>query len=294
MATVSFYPLDPIPYCLSLLRLLATKVGSSGISLSGGQKQRLALARAVYATKSVILLDDILSGLDADTEEHIFKSLFARNGLFRRMGTTVLLSTHAVQRLAYADHIVAMESDGSIAEQGTLEELKNSGGYLSHLKAQYKDQASDEARPQQHEATNSVLNVSDQVNHDAMEGEMTRQNGDFALYLYYFGSVHWASSAFWMTFFVLEGVAPKLSELLVKSWVSALKAHGSAVNTFYLGLYALVSIITAFALVGGAYHLLMFFAPRSAQTLHKRLLKSVMHAPLSFFTSVDTGTTMNR
>lgn len=97
-----------------------------------------------------------------------------------------------------------------------------------------------------------------------------------------------------MTFFVLEGVAPKLSELLVKSWVSALKAHGSAVNTFYLGLYALVSIITAFALVGGAYHLLMFFAPRSAQTLHKRLLKSVMHAPLSFFTSVDTGTTMNK
>ncbi|KAF4769687.1 hypothetical protein HAV15_011431 [Penicillium sp. str.  len=272
----------------------STEVGSSGISLSGGQKQRLALARAVYACKSVILLDDILSGLDAETEEHIFKSLFARKGLFRRMGTTVLLSTHAVQRLAYADHIVAMESDGSIAEQGTLEELKTSGGYLSHLKAQYKEQASDEVRPQQHEATNSVLNVSDQGNHDAMEGGLTRQNGDFALYLYYFGSVHWASSAFWMTFLVLEGVASKLSELLVKSWVSALESQGSAVNTFYLILYALVSIIAAFALVGGAYHLLMFFAPRSAQTLHKRLLNSVMHAPLSFFTSVDTGTTMNR
>ncbi|CAI7612922.1 unnamed protein product, partial [Penicillium discolor] len=259
-----------------------------------GQKQRLALARAVYARKSVILLDDILSGLDAETEEHIFKSLFARKGLFRRMGTTVLLSTHAVQRLAYADHIVAMESDGSIAEQGTLEELKRSGGYLSHLKAQYKDQASDEVRPQQHEATNPALNVSDQGNHDAMEGELTRQDGDFALYLYYFGSVHWASSAFWVTFFVFEGVASKLSELLVKSWVSALESHGSAVNAFYLGLYALVSIIAAFALVGGAYHLLMFFASRSAQALHKRLLNSVMHAPLSFFTSVDTGTTMNR
>lgn len=89
MATVSFYLLDPLCYCLYLFQFLATKVGSSGISLSGGQKQRLALARAVYARKSVILLDDILSGLDAETEEHIFKSLFARKGLFRRMGTTV-------------------------------------------------------------------------------------------------------------------------------------------------------------------------------------------------------------
>lgn len=206
----------------------------------------------------------------------------------------MLLSTHAVHRLSYADHIVAMKGDGSIAEQGTLEELKASGGYLAHLKAQYKSQANDKVNPQQQEATNPVLDSSDQRNHDAMEGELTRQNGDFSLYLYYFGSVHWASSAFWMTFFVLEGVSPKLSELLVKSWVSALATHGSAVNPFYLGLYALVSIITAFALVGGSYHLFMFFAPKSAETLHKRLLNSVMHAPLSFFTSVDTGTTMNR
>ncbi|OQE34379.1 hypothetical protein PENCOP_c018G04493 [Penicillium coprophilum] len=272
-----------------------TKVGSSGISLSGGQKQRLALARAVYACKNIIILDDILSGLDADTEEHIFKSLFAGNGLFRRLGTTVLLSTHAINRLSYADHVVAMKGDGSIAEQGTLEELKANAGYLTLLKAQYKDLASDETSPQKYEALNVVLNNSDQRSQvDPMEGDLTRQSGDFSLYLYYFGSVHWSSSAFWMTFFVLEGVSPKLSELLVKSWVGSLEVHGSSVNSFYLGLYALVSIMTALALVGGAYHLFMFFAPRSAETLHKRLLTSVMHAPLSFFTSVDTGTTINR
>jgi ABC-type multidrug transport system fused ATPase/permease subunit len=97
-----------------------------------------------------------------------------------------------------------------------------------------------------------------------------------------------------MTFFVVEGVSPKLSELLVKIWVSSLENHGTVVNSFYLGIYALVSITTAFALLGGAYHLFMFFAPRSAETLHKRVLISVMHAPLSFFTSVDTGTTLNR
>lgn len=46
---------------------LATQVGSAGISLSGGQKQRLSLARAVYAKKELVILDDVFSGLDAET-----------------------------------------------------------------------------------------------------------------------------------------------------------------------------------------------------------------------------------
>lgn len=274
--------------------ILATKVGSSGISLSGGQKQRLALARAVYACNDVIMLDDIFSGLDADTEEHVFKALFARNGLFRKLHTTVILATHAVHRLSYADHIVALDSDGSVAEQGTLEELKANGGYVALLKAQYKEQANDGRDPQQKDTT-SVLVGADQGNPiDDTAEELARGNGDFALYSYYFGSVHWASSLLWMTLLVLEGSLPKLSELVVKYWVSALDKNGSSVNSFYLGIYASVSIIAVFALVGGAYHLIVFFSPRSAKTLHERLLRSVMHAPLSFFTSVDTGTTMNR
>jgi ATP-binding cassette, subfamily C (CFTR/MRP), member 1 len=96
-----------------------TIVGSRGITLSGGQKQRMALARALYAKEDVIFLDDIFSGLDADTEEHIFSKLFTRNYLIRELGTTVVFVTHAVPRLPYADYILAMNSNGTTAEQGT-------------------------------------------------------------------------------------------------------------------------------------------------------------------------------
>ena len=72
-----------------------TVIGSRGVTLSGGQKQRVALARAVYADASLLILDDIFSGLDADTEEHIFSCLFSKQGLFRRRETTVILVTHA-------------------------------------------------------------------------------------------------------------------------------------------------------------------------------------------------------
>ncbi|KAJ5898747.1 hypothetical protein N7495_003491 [Penicillium taxi] len=271
-----------------------TKVGSAGISLSGGQKQRLALARAVYAEKPVVILDDIFSGLDAETEEHIFKNLFSRNGLFRRLRTTVLLATHAVHRLSYADHIVAMGSDGSIFEQGTLKKLKADGGYVT-LMAQHKTQARDEGDGQQQKTPRNVITSSGPGHTiDAMTEVLSRQNGDLSLYAYYFRSVSWASAALSIILLAIAGVVGKLSDLLVNIWVSALERTGSSVNPFYLGLYGMLSIMTNVTLVGGAYHYIMIFTPLSSIRLHERLLKTVMHAPLTFFTSVDIGTITNR
>lgn len=54
-----------------------------------------ALARAVYARRNLIILDDVLSALDATTERHIVDSLIGPKGLFKELGTTVLLITHA-------------------------------------------------------------------------------------------------------------------------------------------------------------------------------------------------------
>ena len=272
-----------------------TKVGSSGISLSGGQRQRLVLARAVYACKDVVMLDDIFSGLDADTEEHISRNLFAKGGLFRRLGTTVLLVTHAVHRLSYADHIIVMQSGGSIAEQGSLEKLKANGGYVTLLNTEYKESADSATEPEQRETNEAQRADSDHSNQAGAVGEeVTRQDGDLGLYLYYLGSVYWASSVLWLGLFLFSGVSSNLSELLVNIWMDSLEKTGSSVNAFYIGLYGMLSIITTGGLAGGAYHYFLFFAPRSAESLHERLLESVIHAPVSFFTSVDIGTITNR
>lgn len=75
-------------------------VGSKGLKLSGGQKQRLSLARAVYARKQWAILDDILSGLDSLTEEHVFKRVIGPEGLFRQTGTSVILATHSSKYMA--------------------------------------------------------------------------------------------------------------------------------------------------------------------------------------------------
>lgn len=70
-----------------------TTIGSKGIVLSGGQSQRISLARAVYAQKDVIILDDVFSGLDAHTENAIFHNLLGTHGILRQFKTTVIIAS---------------------------------------------------------------------------------------------------------------------------------------------------------------------------------------------------------
>lgn len=231
--------------------------------------------------------------------------LFSQQGLFRKLGTTVLLVTHAVHRLSYADHVVAMTADGSIAEQGTFEQLKASGGYVAILEAEYKAKKLKELDIEQEKPANSMhaalieeeeeqlIQEENTELHVAQE-DLTRQTGDFSLYWYYLRSVHWASSALWAACFILYGVAIKLGEYVVNLWSEATEKEGNGANGLYLGIYGTLTLITMVCLLGGGYHYIIYFAPRSAKTLHARLLATVMNAPLSFFTSVDIGTTTNR
>jgi ATP-binding cassette subfamily C (CFTR/MRP) protein 1 len=96
-----------------------TRLGSKGVSLSGGQRARLALARAVYARKDIMLLDDVFSALDSNTQEAVYSRLLGPHGLLRELGTTVLLVTHWQKATAAADQILTLSQDGRIAYQGS-------------------------------------------------------------------------------------------------------------------------------------------------------------------------------
>ncbi|WP_120006714.1 ABC transporter ATP-binding protein [Nesterenkonia muleiensis] len=96
---------------------LESRIGEEGLSLSGGQRQRLALARAIAAKPSVLLLDDPLSALDVRTEERV-------TGRLRQVleGTTTLIVAHRPSTVAMADR-VALLHEGRIDDVGTHTEL---------------------------------------------------------------------------------------------------------------------------------------------------------------------------
>ena len=104
-----------------------TLVGERGITLSGGQKQRSAIARAVIRNPRILVLDDALSSVDTQTEEIILGRLKD----VMRHRTTILIS-HRVSTIREADQIVVLQS-GSIAEQGTHDELLVRGTYYPEL-----------------------------------------------------------------------------------------------------------------------------------------------------------------
>ncbi len=94
-----------------------TVVGERGISLSGGQKQRATIARALCAGATFLLLDDVLSSVDAETEREIFDGILSEKG-----ERTVLFSTHRMVSLSRCDRILVM-AEGRIVEEGTHDQL---------------------------------------------------------------------------------------------------------------------------------------------------------------------------
>jgi ATP-binding cassette subfamily B protein len=113
-----------------------TLVGERGITLSGGQRQRVALARALAADPRILILDDSLSSVDAQTEREILTRL--RPIL---AGRTSVLVSHRVAAVKDADRILVLDG-GRVAEQGTHDELLARGGLYASL---YREQLAAEA-----------------------------------------------------------------------------------------------------------------------------------------------------
>mmetsp|Transcript_47454 Transcript_47454/g.34738 ORF Transcript_47454/g.34738 Transcript_47454/m.34738 type:complete len:191 (+) Transcript_47454:614-1186(+) len=97
-----------------------TEIGEKGINLSGGQKARVSLARAVYSNKSIFLMDDPISALDANVKKSIFQNVFMK----KLAGKTRVLVTHAVDFLEHVDTIILMKKGQAILK-GNYQDIKD-------------------------------------------------------------------------------------------------------------------------------------------------------------------------
>ena len=99
-----------------------TPVGERGLTLSGGQKQRIAISRAMLIDPELLIFDDALASVDAETEEQILSAF-----LKTRRGRTNILVAHRVSTLQHADHIIVLDG-GRIVQQGSHDQLAQQPG----------------------------------------------------------------------------------------------------------------------------------------------------------------------
>ncbi len=104
-----------------------TVVGERGVTLSGGQKQRAAIARMLMQHTPIIVLDDSLSAVDAETDAKIRAALQHSFG-----DATVIIISHRITTLMQADKIVVLDG-GKVAQEGTHAELSRQDGIYRRI-----------------------------------------------------------------------------------------------------------------------------------------------------------------
>lgn len=104
-----------------------TFVGERGVTLSGGQKQRAAIARMLTQHTPIMIFDDSLSAVDAQTDAKIRKALEQRFG-----SASIILISHRITTLSKADQVIVLDH-GRIAEMGTPKELEKAGGLYQRI-----------------------------------------------------------------------------------------------------------------------------------------------------------------
>ncbi|KAJ5519615.1 ABC multidrug transporter [Penicillium fimorum] len=299
-----------------------TMIGSKGIMLSGGQKGRLALARAVYARKPLVILDDVFAGLDAETEQDVYTALFGAGGLLRQ-GTTTVLATNS-------NYIIVLGPGGTIVEQGMYSELISQGSYLASLDP--KENRSDETDRQ---GDNKTAALDDSVLRNANLNAENRPASDLTIYKLYVdktGRVSFfvffvlcSSFAFGLLFsrkstcglpFVLFILMARLTseEIWIKFWVEANARKANDRLAYYLSLYVLWSTLAIFLFLGACLSMLTnrpqatddSYGPENRQRTSRTSAQDSFkpkeqlwlmyssRAPLGFLSGTDSGEIANR
>jgi ATP-binding cassette subfamily C (CFTR/MRP) protein 1 len=264
-----------------------TVPGSRGTTLSGGQKQRIALARAVYAKADIILLDDTLSALDSKTEQQVVDRLLGPKGLLRQLKTTVVLVTYSTRHLHLADAIVALTRDGTIAQQGTFEELRDQEGYVKNLLLG-TEQSIAETRPTAKLTKKKKPPIKGITANDV--SDLTRKTGDIAVYKYYFRTV----SLLGVFCFLTSTAIFVFTQFFPQYWLVWWTEANGTENGKYVSVYVILAVLSCFFRAALMGWILLWISPRSSIKIHQILLNATMKGPQSFFAKTDTGVTLNR
>ncbi|XP_038617354.1 multidrug resistance-associated protein 7 [Tachyglossus aculeatus] len=307
-----------------------TEVGEKGVTLSGGQRARIALARAVYQEKELYLLDDPLAAVDANVANHLLHKCIL--GILGH--TTRLLCTHRTEFLEQASLVLLLEGGRLVQAGPPAEilPLVQVTPLARTENGQEPEPAASPAAPSPREAGPGPGEGTEAPSCLLQEEEKKEGAVAFQVYQAYWAAVGGGMAlAILLSLLLMQGTR-NAADWWLSHWISRLKASengtqeaaaatllsprlllfsagdlslpvppmGSSSSTnssldvrFYLTVYGSIAGANSLCTLLRA---LLFAAGtlRAAATLHRRLLRRVLMAPVAFFQATPAGRIVNR
>ncbi|KAG8959224.1 hypothetical protein FRC03_008275 [Tulasnella sp. 419] len=303
-----------------------SEIGERGVTLSGGQKARVSLARAIYSRASILLLDDVLSAVDAHTASNIYEN--ALKGPLTKNRTVILVSHHVQLTAPGASYIVALDN-GQLRYAGDRQGFKSSGVMSSLVQStaletpiimmetkqlppddlqigdlQLSPPEGDGERSSDAEVSDTMVNSSEGIDSDTGKQKKPRKliqeeqrafgNIRRRIWLTYVSScggyVFWLSFAFVLLF---ASISPVIENGWLKIWSAAYKDPDARSPLWYMSIYAgltaaglIIATIRWLVLYQGSIH--------ASRILYQRLLESVLFANIRFHDTTNRGRLLNR
>jgi ABC-type multidrug transport system fused ATPase/permease subunit len=277
-----------------------TEIGEKGINLSGGQKARVSLARAVYADRDIILMDDPVSALDANVKKKVFEQVF----MDELRDKTRVLVTHAVDFIDRVDRIIIMEN-GRIKYIGTYKELQHSEEIkhiietLAHNKGSDDDDScideqDEDAKRVEEEKDDEVTNFLSLKGTSITEDENEEIiDVGWSIYANFFvKNGTWVVYTLVLPLFIPYTYLIVLYTYQLGYWVQ----HSSDKNIFWNKFwYVTLTPIGYSTLITLIFFLITFSTVRISKILHKQMLTRICNAPINlYFDKTPSGKILNR
>jgi ATP-binding cassette subfamily C (CFTR/MRP) protein 1 len=140
----------------------------------------------------------------------------------------------------------------------------------------------------------TAISIAETVKPEETAEDISRRTGDTTVYLYYINAVGWIPTLIFVVSISAFVFCISFPTIWVKWWATANTLDPNGRLGYYLGIYAVLGVLALVSLVISCWELIINMVPKSGENFHWVLLKTVMSAPMSFFSTTDTGETVNR